>query len=71
MLSIAMATIAEFESRYQVSNTHQEADIAGIENGGCLPLSSRSPAFKVNALNVFATASDEMLNARCRPALAI
>jgi len=51
MLSIAMATIAEFESRYQVSNTHQEADIAGVENGGCLPPSSRSPARQSNRVD--------------------
>lgn len=55
MLFIAMATIAKFESRYQVSNTDQEAGIAGVENGGCLPPSSHSPAVEANVLKVFAT----------------
>ena len=54
MLSIAMATIAEFESRYQVNNTHQEAGIAGVEDGDCLPPSSRSPAVEANVLSVLA-----------------
>ncbi|KAH0294659.1 hypothetical protein KCU62_g445, partial [Aureobasidium sp. EXF-3399] len=55
LLFIAMATIAECESRYPVSHAHHKAGIDGVEIGGCLPPSSRSPAVKANVLNMLAT----------------